>query len=109
MQGTAPINTEALLEQSKKQFAGAPPSAPVAHRTAPPKPAAVASASSSSSTKPAVPAGEGKHAGGPGAQPRRREPKNRKGDSDIVERLKAICTDSDPTKLYRSLVKIGQG
>lgn len=27
----------------------------------------------------------------------------------VVQRLKEICTDADPTKLYRSLVKIGQG
>ena len=47
--------------------------------------------------------------GGPGAQPRRREPKKSGKDPDIVERLKAICTDADPTKLYRNLVKIGQG
>lgn len=40
--------------------------------------------------------------------PRRREPK-KGNDPDIVERLKAICTDADPTKLYRNLVKIGQG
>lgn len=43
------------------------------------------------------------------AGPRRREPKNKGKDGDIVERLKAICTDADPTKLYRNLVKIGQG
>ncbi|KAF9098394.1 signal transducing kinase of the PAK [Mortierella sp. AM989] len=28
---------------------------------------------------------------------------------EVIRRLKAICTDADPTKLYRSLVKIGQG
>lgn len=30
-------------------------------------------------------------------------------DSEVIARLQAICTDADPTKLYRSLVKIGQG
>lgn len=30
-------------------------------------------------------------------------------DAEVIERLKEICTDADPTKLYRSLVKIGQG
>ncbi|GAA94775.1 uncharacterized protein L969DRAFT_54952 [Mixia osmundae IAM 14324] len=30
-------------------------------------------------------------------------------ETDIVKRLQAICTDADPTKLYRGLVKIGQG
>ncbi|KAG0356164.1 signal transducing kinase of the PAK [Gamsiella multidivaricata] len=28
---------------------------------------------------------------------------------EVIRRLQAICTDADPTKLYRSLVKIGQG
>ncbi|KXN70942.1 Pkinase-domain-containing protein [Conidiobolus coronatus NRRL 28638] len=37
-------------------------------------------------------------------------PRPRPAESeDIIERLKAICTDADPTKLYTSLVKIGQG
>ncbi|KAG0145722.1 hypothetical protein CROQUDRAFT_133526 [Cronartium quercuum f. sp. fusiforme G11] len=41
---------------------------------------------------------------------RRREAKPPKvSDQEIVDRLKAICTDADPTKLYRNLVKIGQG
>ncbi|TFK39786.1 kinase-like domain-containing protein [Crucibulum laeve] len=44
------------------------------------------------------------------ATPRRREKKVDKGkEEDIVNRLKAICTDADPTRLYRNLVKIGQG
>ncbi|KAK0557219.1 hypothetical protein OC846_000670 [Tilletia horrida] len=42
--------------------------------------------------------------------PRRRETKKTGAkDSDIIARLQAICTDADPTKLYRNLVKIGQG
>ena len=43
---------------------------------------------------------------------RRREPRktpNKDNSVDIIERLKAICTDADPTKIYRNLVKIGQG
>ncbi|KAG6810768.1 Serine/threonine-protein kinase smu1 [Tricholoma furcatifolium] len=45
------------------------------------------------------------------ATPRRREKKagDKGKDEDIVKRLRQICTDADPTKLYRSLVKIGQG
>jgi p21-activated kinase 1 len=44
------------------------------------------------------------------ATPRRREKKvDKTKDEDIVRRLKQICTDADPTKLYRNLVKIGQG
>ncbi|KAF8309300.1 Pkinase-domain-containing protein [Clavulina sp. PMI_390] len=43
------------------------------------------------------------------ATPRRREKKDRGNEMDIVKRLQAICTDADPTRLYRNLVKIGQG
>ena len=45
----------------------------------------------------------------PGAAPRRREKKDKEDDIDIVKRLQQICTDADPTRLYRSLVKIGAG
>lgn len=45
-----------------------------------------------------------------GAVPRMRQARHRPSkDIDIVSRLNAICTDADPTKLYRSLIKIGQG
>jgi p21-activated kinase 1 len=45
-----------------------------------------------------------------GAIPRRREKKEGKANNaDIVKRLQQICTDADPTRLYRNLVKIGQG
>ncbi|KAG0224788.1 signal transducing kinase of the PAK [Actinomortierella wolfii] len=42
---------------------------------------------------------------------RRRERKDKDSVSsqDVIRRLQAICTDADPTKLYRGLVKIGQG
>ncbi|KAA1469009.1 Pkinase-domain-containing protein [Dentipellis sp. KUC8613] len=45
------------------------------------------------------------------ATPRRREKKEKDKDkeADIVKRLQQICTDADPTRLYRNLVKIGQG
>ncbi|KAG0359526.1 signal transducing kinase of the PAK [Gamsiella multidivaricata] len=45
-------------------------------------------------------------------QPKRREKKPEKdsvSSQDVIRRLQAICTDADPTKLYRNLVKIGQG
>ncbi|KAF9190855.1 signal transducing kinase of the PAK [Haplosporangium sp. Z 767] len=45
-------------------------------------------------------------------QPKRREKKTDKdtvSSQDVIRRLQAICTDADPTKLYRNLVKIGQG
>lgn len=43
------------------------------------------------------------------ATPRRREKKGGDKEDDIIKRLQQICTDADPTKLYRNLVKIGQG
>lgn len=43
------------------------------------------------------------------ATPRRREKKDKDNSDDIIRRLQQICTDADPTKLYRNLVKIGQG
>ena len=46
------------------------------------------------------------------AKPRRRR-REEKMDSpdytDIVKRLQQICTDGDPTGLYRDLVKLGRG
>ena len=46
----------------------------------------------------------------PPTAPQRREKKEDKtNDADIVKRLQQICTDADPTRLYRNLVKIGQG
>lgn len=42
--------------------------------------------------------------------PQRRQQRHRPSkDFDIVSRLNSICTNADPTKLYRSLNKIGQG
>ncbi|KAF9580189.1 signal transducing kinase of the PAK [Lunasporangiospora selenospora] len=44
--------------------------------------------------------------------PKLREKKPEKdavSSQEVIRRLQAICTDADPTKLYRSLVKIGQG
>ena len=45
-----------------------------------------------------------------GVTTRRREKKEDKpDDADIVKRLQQICTDADPTRLYRNLVQSGQG
>ncbi|SNX87054.1 probable Ste20-like protein kinase; has effect on mating [Melanopsichium pennsylvanicum] len=63
------------------------------------------SSSATSSASAAKPSSKG-----PGAVPRRRETKKSTfKDSDVIAKLQAICTDADPTKLYRSLQKIGQG
>ncbi|KAI8372830.1 kinase-like domain-containing protein [Radiomyces spectabilis] len=43
---------------------------------------------------------------------RRREQRRQREaarDAEIIADLKAICTDADPTKLYRNMIKIGQG
>lgn len=76
--------------------------APVAERRAPQPPAAAQqqSAAGASLAKTAS-----------SATPRRREKKkeDKANDADIVKRLQQICTDADPTRLYRNLVKIGQG
>jgi len=45
----------------------------------------------------------------PEGQARRREPRGKKSAADALARLQEICTDADPTKLYRNLVKVGQG
>jgi p21-activated kinase 1 len=44
-----------------------------------------------------------------GPVPRRHNRARPSKEIDIVAKLNAICTDADPTKLYRSLNKIGQG
>lgn len=45
-----------------------------------------------------------------GAIPRRRETKKTTmKDSEVIDKLKTICTDADPTKLYRDFEKIGAG
>ncbi|KAI9316531.1 kinase-like domain-containing protein [Dichotomocladium elegans] len=40
---------------------------------------------------------------------RRREQKKSTKDAEIIAELRMICTDADPTKLYRNMVKVGQG
>lgn len=48
--------------------------------------------------------------GSTGTTPRRREPKaGKEKEQSIIRRLQVICTDADPTKLYKSFTKIGQG
>jgi p21-activated kinase 1 len=75
---------------------------PVAERRAPQPPAAPQQPSVAATTLAKTTAG---------ATPRRREKKkeDKANDADIVKRLQQICTDADPTRLYRNLVKIGQG
>ncbi|KAF7356583.1 Non-specific serine/threonine protein kinase [Mycena venus] len=76
----------------------------------PPQPSAAAASLAKAAGTGAAGAGAA-GVGAGGATPRRREkkPADKDKDSDIVRRLQQICTDADPTRLYRSLVKIGQG
>lgn len=78
--------------QSQSGRARAPPGPPV--------PGSAAAALSRQATK-------GQQQSSGAATPRRRD--KQKENQDVVARLQAICTDADPTKLYRNLVKIGQG
>ena len=65
--------------------------------------ASPSSASSASSTRPHVD-------GVPATVIRRREPKKlTQKDFEVLARLQQICSEGDPTKLYRNLQKIGQG
>ncbi|KAJ3054500.1 signal transducing kinase of the PAK [Rhizophlyctis rosea] len=91
-----------------------PPTSPKPVKKVPPKP--------STDTKPAVgkpmspPRPRKKEEGGeaatadgvPPARPRNKTPAATTTD-DIIERLRAICNPADPTKLYRNLIKVGQG
>ncbi|KAF9124729.1 signal transducing kinase of the PAK [Mortierella sp. 14UC] len=66
-----------------------------------------------------IPHHQGNTVGSPASKPSHAAPttklREKKVDKDavssqeVIRRLKAICTDADPTKLYRNLVKIGQG
>lgn len=38
-----------------------------------------------------------------------RDTKNRMKDAEVIARLKAICIEDDPTKIYKNMIKIGQG
>ncbi|EJD46620.1 Pkinase-domain-containing protein [Auricularia subglabra TFB-10046 SS5] len=76
--------------------------APTSSRNAPPQPSAAAQSLQKHAPSNIAPPGQ--------PTPRRREKKDAGGkEMDIVKRLQAICTDADPTRLYRNLVKIGQG
>ncbi|KAL1915312.1 uncharacterized protein VTP21DRAFT_6770 [Calcarisporiella thermophila] len=48
---------------------------------------------------------------GKGPTPRRRESRkhDEKKEQELLEKLRTICSDADPSKLYRNLTKIGQG
>ncbi|CBQ69005.1 Ste20-like protein kinase; has effect on mating [Sporisorium reilianum SRZ2] len=133
--GSASSSAEALLKPSRP--APPPGAAPGTKTASPPlgtKPSSAprlpdtsaasaskvsvtgASASAAAAANAAAAAANGgasaanKNLKGPGAVPRRRETKKSTiKDSDVIAKLQAICTDADPTKLYRSLQKIGQG
>jgi p21-activated kinase 1 len=81
---------------------------PDRQRPAPPPPSAATTALNKAAQQAAP---QGGIAASPSSVPgaRRREKKKDPKDSeDIVKRLQAICTDADPTRLYRNLVNIDQ-
>lgn len=43
------------------------------------------------------------------SQRREKEKEASSNDAELIGRLRQICTDADPTQLYRNLVKINQG
>ncbi|KAL2913654.1 hypothetical protein HK105_206814 [Polyrhizophydium stewartii] len=69
--------------------------------TAPPPPPASSAVASPATTAPGTP-------GGAKAPVPRQRPKPTT-TQDVIQRLQAICNPADPTKLYRNLIKIGQG
>ncbi|KAI9353337.1 kinase-like domain-containing protein [Zopfochytrium polystomum] len=107
--GTVAAKAQAF-EQNAGGASSPPPSTspkPAKKPMPPPKPTfpttpAADNASTSQTAEPAQGA-----AGVPSAQARPK-PKPATTD-DVVDRLRAICNPADPTKLYRNLVKIGQG
>lgn len=121
-----PIVTSTSIGASERERNLSPP-APVATRAAPVAPKKLPSTPSPVSSNPGdsmrkepsrtgqpppSPAAQSlKTVAPPGSGARPRQRKDHRDDSkvDIVKRLQQICTDSDPTKLYRNLVKIGQG
>ncbi|KAG0050577.1 signal transducing kinase of the PAK [Gryganskiella cystojenkinii] len=117
----APVDrTEALEKIDSEPSAVSPPVvSPVptqAPRAPPPKPKKISQHGPTTVVVPPVPLKAA--VGAPTSpqshqpQPKRREKKTEKdsiSSQDVIRRLQAICTDADPTKLYRNLVKIGQG
>ncbi|KAJ3400459.1 signal transducing kinase of the PAK, partial [Chytriomyces hyalinus] len=73
----------------------------------PPKPANLKSSSSENLASSTSSAANPPPAGSP--NPQARPTKAKPSESDFVARLVAICNPADPTRLYKNLVKIGQG
>ncbi|GJJ78186.1 p21-activated kinase 1 [Entomortierella parvispora] len=117
----APVERTEALEKIDSDTSVVPspvvsPQPPQPPRVPPPKPKKtsqhtttnVVVPSTPSKTAPGAPTSPSSHQ----PQPKRREKKTEKetiSSQDVIRRLQAICTDADPTKLYRNLVKIGQG
>lgn len=87
------------------------PVSPPPPKVPPPKPKKIPNHQGATAASPAKPSHGGSSAVGTGA-PKLREKKVEKdavSSQEVIRRLQAICTDADPTKLYRNLIKIGQG
>ncbi|KAF9431573.1 signal transducing kinase of the PAK [Entomortierella beljakovae] len=93
--------------------APAPLPAPVP-KVPPPKPKKIphhqGNTAVSTSPKPSPSSGTGNGSTATGHKLREKKAdKDAVNSQEVIRRLQAICTDADPTKLYRNLVKIGQG
>ncbi|KAJ3082551.1 signal transducing kinase of the PAK [Quaeritorhiza haematococci] len=115
-QGTVAQRTKMFEEASQQQpqKVSPKPSPKAPPRKLPPKPQP--SAVESGATTAASPAGakpgsaeDDKAAAGDGATVTARPRPKAPSTDDVVDRLRAICNPADPTKLYRNLIKIGQG
>ncbi|KAI9098101.1 kinase-like domain-containing protein [Phlyctochytrium arcticum] len=109
------------MQQFEKGSSPPPaPKSPKPVKKAPPKPnidSAIKTGSILSNGKPISPPMPRKKEEDPAAnyddvpKPVSRQPRQRATTTtdDVIERLQAICNQADPTRLYRNLVKIGQG
>ncbi|GJJ78720.1 p21-activated kinase 1 [Entomortierella parvispora] len=88
------------------------PLTPTTPKIPPPKPSKVAN---HQGTTVLSPPSKPHHTAAPAATGQVNKLREKKVDRDavssqeVIRRLQAICTDADPTKMYRNLVKIGQG
>ncbi|KAJ3073271.1 signal transducing kinase of the PAK [Podochytrium sp. JEL0797] len=80
-------------------------SKPTRNPPPPPKPANLKASNDNISIMPAAGSGDSASSANPQARPT----KAKSDGVDFVDRLIAICNPADPTRLYKNLVKIGQG
>ncbi|KAJ3007172.1 signal transducing kinase of the PAK [Thoreauomyces humboldtii] len=102
------------VAQRMQQFEQAAPASartsPKPVKKAPPKPQIDPAKATGQPVSPTVPRKAAEEAMDDVPKAVTRPPRQRAATTDdIIDRLQAICNQADPTKLYRNLVKIGQG